>query len=388
MNLVCKITFALIFLLLGVAFKEHRGFAQSVLAADAVNQVGSGQCAQADTLATCAANREIKFGTYFVVPAPDAGFKAAVHEFNLYTLPVLFNLIWPNESGNFNFDLPDKVAESAPEGVVFQIFSPIWCEQLPQWLKNGKHTADQLRAILNLYLSTVINHFQTKFPGRIFAWEVVNEPLSYLRTDPACIWHKIGLDSQTQSDLAGYEYIRQAFQQARALAPTTKLYINNFGAEDMGPRSQSMFDLVSYLIDRQVPIDGIGLESHFMLEAGGPFPQVPPADQIVQNLNRLGSLGLDTMITEADVSIKDSELIANPDSVLQQQAETFRILLHACISANSCKAFTAFGVGDIDSWIPKDFPDAIGWGHPLLFDSNYKAKPAYDACKAELSNGS
>lgn len=340
-----------------------------------------------ETLASLAAKHGIRFGTYFVRPSQEPEFKKTVGEFNLYTLPVLFNLVWKEKNwpeehgGSLNFAFPDEVAASAPPDTAFMVFSPIWCEQLPEWLKNGNYSAEEIETYLDRYLSITIDHYQKKYPGRVIAWEIVNEPTSYPPQSKKCVWHKIGHADQAQD---GYRYIRTAFQKARALLPEGKLYINNFGTEDMGPKSQVMYDLVAGLVKQGVPIDGVGLESHFMLQKGGPFPQVPRIEDLVENLNRLGALGLKTMITEADIAILDSD---SSPSALQGQAVAFRTLLRSCLQAKSCEAFTAFGVSDKDSWIPKDFPDGKGWGRPLLFDENYKKKPAYEACRNTLDQG-
>ncbi len=58
----------------------------------------------------------------------------------------------------------------------------------------------------------------------------------------------------------------------------------------------------------------------------------------------------------------------------------------------SCKGFTTWGIADKDiftdkgdSWIPEDAgPHFVGWGHPLLFDSDYKLKTVCDTLKEEL----
>jgi len=116
-----------------------------------------------------------------------------------------------------------------------------------------------------------------------------------------------------------------------------------------------------------------------MVEPGGDFMQVPSAKIIAENLNRFGKLGLKTMIASTDISILNTDVSA---ATLAQQAQGFRTILQACLSAPSCEAFGTWGVGDKDSWIPQFFPK---WGAPLLFDTNYKPKPAYQAVRDELT---
>lgn len=109
------------------------------------------------------------------------------------------------------------------------------------------------------------------------------------------------------------------------------------------------------------------------------FSEVPFFDALSQNLDRIALLGLETMITEADISIRNGDI---DHITLERQAYGFRALLKACLKKPSCKSFTVWGVGDNDSWIPKFFP---GWGHSLVFDEAYKKKSSvYDAIRTEL----
>jgi endo-1,4-beta-xylanase len=41
-----------------------------------------------------------------------------------------------------------------------------------------------------------------------------------------------------------------------------------------------------------------------------------------------------------------------------------------------------WGVSDADSWVPASFP---GWGEALLFDTQYRPKPAYYELQQTLS---
>jgi len=337
-----------------------------------------------ETLADLAAKHDIKMAAFtFADPGQtNPAFSNALREFNLRILPVFMKLVEPRR-GEFDFSMPDAVADAAPADAVFYIPQLAWNDQNPLWLATGNFSGPELKQILIEFVSTTIKHFENKYPGRVMAWEVATEPLSW-QDEPQCLspndptkpcggfWNKIGLDAGRDI----YEYVRVSTQTARAILPKGKLYIQDFGVEDLGPKANKLFQLMSQLLSEKVSLNGVGFEGHFMVEAGGAFMQVPPAEVLVKNLERFGSLGLKTMIASVDVSIL--KVSAN---TLALQAEGYRTIVHACLAAGSCEAFGTWGVGDKDSWIPQYFP---GWGAPLLFDSDYSPKAAYEAVREEL----
>ena len=369
------------------------------------------------TLGSLAEARGIRLGTFFFDPDGQLRQIPAVREFNLYTLPVFFTQIWPERNAApddvRDFHFATDVGDFAPPGTVFKIPGLIWCgpvsfkENAHQqfWLNDQNLSGQDMRRIMDSYLERTITFFQNRYPDRIIAFDIVNEPISYNRDSRRCPWHRIGLDDGDPST-DGYKYIELALKKARELAPNAKLYVNNFlaEAEDDSAWSSRMNELIDDLKARDVPLDGVGLQSHFMIQSGDLLPakpecavyplpsdvedqgicsQLPPMpafDLITKNLNRLAALGLETMITEADLSIRDEDV---SPLTLAQQANDYRLLLRACLISNNCKAFTTWGVGDADSWIPDD-ANFEGWGHPLLFDSDYKPKMACDAIRAEL----
>jgi endo-1,4-beta-xylanase len=328
-------------------------------------------------LRTLADQRGLRVGTFlFSAAGPDGpkqqAFQAALHELDLYTLPVFFRLVQPAR-GSFDFTLPDAVADAAPATTM--LFVPGFSNDLiPDWLAQGGFSGAELRVILVEYITRVVEHFHTKYPGRVVGFEIVLEPLSW--QNGRGFWHKIGLEAGLDQD----EYIRLAFRTARAAAPDAKLYIDDFGVEDAGAKADDYYELVSDLLSQGVPLDGVGFEGHFMVETGGSFPQAPSAAALTANLERMAALGLETMITSVDVAIRDDDVNA---ATLAQQAAAYRHLLHACLAATRCRAFSTWGLGDSDSWIPDYF---AGWGSPLLFDASYARKAAYDAVHAELAD--
>ncbi len=327
------------------------------------------------TLKSLAEKRGIRIGSSLFWPKDHSDSRSknvALREFNVFTMPAYFRLNQPQQN-KFDFSGSDQTVDFAPPGTVVRGHTLIWCELIPDWLKNGNFTGAQLREILVNHVMTVIGHYRKKYPGRVIAWDVVNEVFSW--KGDKCIWNRIGLEA----GLGELEYVKIALRAARQADPKAKLYVNDFLIEGMNEKSNSMYHLVLSLLKEGVPVDGVGFQSHYVVQSSELFGPLPPVEEIIQNLNRFAALGLETSITEADFSIKDSEV---SESTLGAQAEEYRKLVGACLRSKGCKAFVTWGVGDRDSWIPQASP---GWGTPLLFDSNYGPKPAYNAIKEELA---
>lgn len=170
-------------------------------------------------------------------------------------------------------------------------------------------------------------------------------------------------------------YVRVAFRAARAAAPDAVLFIDDFGVEGLDEKSQRYFELVTTLLDESVPLDGVAVEGHFMLDEGGAFPAPPPFDDVLENLRRYQALGLQTMISSVDIALRED---TTTEAQLERQAREYAQLMCACRMAG-CVAFGTWGLGDPDSWIPQFFP---GWGAPLLFDTHYAPKAAFTAVAA------
>lgn len=296
-----------------------------------------------ETLAYRSVKHGIRMGAFFFELKPYSSMKEiAIREYNIYTMPAFFRIVHP-DTEIFDFSLPDAVLDVAPPGVVIRGHALIECGLLPDWLEDTNLAGEELRNILITHVTTVVNHFRVKYPGRVVAWNVINEPFSY--EGNICPWNRIGIEA----GLNELEYIRIALETAHAADPGVKLYLNDFFIEGIDEKSDKMYELVSKLKQDGVPIHGIGLQSHFHIGTNGPFYEIPPIEEIVSNMDRFAALDLEIAITEADFSIKDSDLSTE---ALYEQAKDYRQLLCACIQAERCVAFQTWNIGDKDSWIP------------------------------------
>jgi endo-1,4-beta-xylanase len=236
----------------------------------------------------------------------------------------------------------------------------VWHNQLPAWLTERSWTREELIDILREHITTVVGHYR----GRVAAWDVVNEAIADDGSLRDTIWLR-GI---------GPEYVDLAFRWAHEADPDALLFYNDYAAEGLGPKSDAVYALVQGLLQRGVPIDGVGLQMHVSLR----WPPDPEA--VAANMARLGALGLQVHVTEMDVRIQDG--VGTTEERLAAQAGIYRDMVEVCLESSACKAFVTWGFTDRHSWIPAftGQPDA-----PLLFDESYRPKPAYYAIMDALA---
>lgn len=238
----------------------------------------------------------------------------------------------------------------------------VWHNQLPNWLDESRYTPDELAAILENHIKTVVGRYR----GRIAEWDVVNEAIpdsgDALRDT---IWLRA----------LGPDYIAQAFRWAHEADPDALLYYNDYNIDTPGRKTNNVYELVSGLVEAGVPIHGVGLQMHVSAE------QLPllSLDSLQSLMSRYAALGLKVAITEMDVKIGEGERADG----LEPQAAVYRNVLQACIDAPNCDTFITWGVSDRYSWIP-NFVGHDDW--PLLFDEDLNPKPAYFAVAETLAN--
>jgi endo-1,4-beta-xylanase len=243
-----------------------------------------------------------------------------------------------------------------------------WYADNPDWLTMLAKTAptSAMAQVLKDHITTVV----TRYRGRVFAWDVVNEAVSDSAkgagTDlVASIWY-----NQPGIGLAGTGYIEQAFRWAHAADPNALLFYNEYGIEAPGPKFQAVYNMVKDFVARGVPIHGVGLQMH--IDTTG----YPSTAGLTQNIQRLTALGLQVHITEMDVRLPVDANGSASTVDLQAQAQTYQRILTICLQNPGCKAFQTWGFTDKRSWIPNFFPR---FGAALPFDANYRPKPAFDA---------
>ncbi len=284
------------------------------------------------------------------------------------TLAGEFNLLTPENAmkwtglrparGQYSFSAADALVKFALDhGMRVRGHTLVWHQQMPTWLIAGNFSGDVLRAILENHIRNVVTHYRDSLE----IWDVVNEAVSDSVVDG-----KAPMRDSLWSRGLGKGYIEWAFRQAHAANGTAKLFYNDYNAETMNPKSQTIYEMVRDFKAHKVPIDGVGMQMHIGIRTP------PDLDSLRANIQRLNDLGLEVQITELDVKLDDGRPKAQQ---LEAQAQIYSDILKVCLETN-CTAFVMWGFTDAHSWLTSS--------KPLIFDSDYSKKPAYKALAAVL----
>lgn len=280
--------------------------------------------------------------------------------------------------GVFDFREADALVDWAiANGMVVRGHTLLWHETAPDYFLKG--TRDEIKARLETYIKTVVEHFR----GRIFVWDVVNEVVSVdlyngeagVGPDRRSVWY----DAVGNAD-----YIDWAFIAAREADPDALLFINEFDTENNKKRGW-LIEIVKRLQSRGVPIDGIGHQMHLNVDAV--IPEVLGAIDDVDNQ----FMGMINHITELDISAYvnsgscwETKTNCEPDigpepptSLLSYQANMMRELFNGFKARDSVTSVTTWGVMDGDSWLNR--VPVQRHNYPLLFDREGNPKPAFYA---------
>lgn len=278
-----------------------------------------------------------------------------------------------NIKGTFNYANADaEVAVAVCNDMKVRGHNLVWANgsQTPSYVFGDGSNSPANQAVVIANIQEHIQNEVTHFGSKVYAWDVVNEPID--ANQPDCLVHG------PFYGVLGPSYLDVALRAARQYAPTgTKLFINEFGTTDPA-RLSCLVSLVRSLRSRHVPIDAVGHEMHNNIN----FPSVSAMENAIRVV---GALGVDQQITELDLSVynagdNSSNYGANggtvPASILAQQGylywQYFNLFrrLH-----NKISGVTFWGIADDDTWLDS-FPISR-LDMPLPFDTALQAKPAY-----------
>jgi endo-1,4-beta-xylanase len=257
----------------------------------------------------------------------------------------------------------------------------VWHSQCPDWFfaDSGKPaTGDLVLKRMREHIHGVMAHYR----GKVFSWDVVNEAIAddqgYLRKSK---W----LDS------IGEKFIGEAFIAARNADPAAELYYNDYNIEMPEKRAKAL-RLIRELKAQNVPIDGIGIQGHWILDN-------VPLKEIEDAIVAFHAEGLKVMITELDIDVVPRRSGANvsergkaggsdpytkgcPPEVLKRQAEQYAALF-AIFKKHADKVgrVTFWGLDDGRSWL-NNWPSKRT-NYPLLWSRDVQPKPALEAVLAE-----
>ncbi|MFP4163930.1 MAG: endo-1,4-beta-xylanase [Chitinispirillaceae bacterium] len=178
----------------------------------------------------------------------------------------------------------------------------------------------------------------SRYKGQIPEYDVWNEPV-----------HENSIFTRL-----GWGILDSAFIWAHRADPQAKLFINEYSIISGGDAKQYR-DLVKGMLQREVPVHGLGVQSHFS-------SRIDPCE-IASKLNYMAELDLPIKVTEFDMDIKAMGMSS------QEMAEDYAKMMRTAFSHPAIDGFYMWGFWDGGHWRP-------GAG---IYDEKFNPKPAADS---------
>jgi len=277
----------------------------------------------------------------------------------------------------YSFADADALVDFAQgNGIAVRGHTLCWHKREQDWFFAGD-PADpgyktRVRARLETYIVNVVSHFR----GKVYAWDVVNEPAADDGADAyrASRWYRV----------LGPDYIDIAFRAARSADPKVQLFLNDYGLQKPDRRARFLA-ILDETLARGVPVDGVGHQLH--LNIGSTKPA-----EVEAALAAVEARGLINHITEFDISVygdpatcwDEPPVGCQPemrpgsetyDAALKAQADMYRAFFDLFVAHKSVACVTTWGVADDQTWL--DIYPIARKNYPLLFDIAGKPKPAF-----------
>ncbi|MBR3106031.1 MAG: endo-1,4-beta-xylanase [Clostridia bacterium] len=271
-----------------------------------------------------------------------------------------------------NYTNADKMVQWAMDnGIGVRGHVLVWDAYMTEWFYHEDFNANKpiasretLKARLEYYITEVVTHFEKKFPGVVYCWDVVNEavadgPNEYAAGDPRHLrTMRSGAVNGFQKYL-GDDYVCWAFLYAKnaveALGADIKLYYNDYNAyfPDKAKAIRTLIDEVNFFAQndngefRQL-CDGIGMQGYI----GGYGVQdgclVESHIGMIKNeILNYAAMGCEVQITEMAVRNFD---LAYAEKHAEFYAKLFKMFMSLNgESGNPLKAVSIWGLGDTNA---------------------------------------
>jgi len=274
--------------------------------------------------------------------------KIATQEFNHRVINQL-SLIAYEAPGRWSFSGSDSLVTKARAANQSMVGGLIWGSErsIPDWIKNGSFTRDQLLTIMQDHIEAVM----TKYKGVIGSYIVVNEAFrDYGTTD--WLYQRLGRD-----------YVRIAFKHARAIDSKAVLIYNHYENHTKdGVNYQITKEDINELKNLGI-VDAVGTQLHL-------YKTRPKKADVIDAMR---SYGIPVWVTEFDTFQIPGN--ANPE---QEQASITRDMLEAAMESGVCDSFTVWGLNDSHSFFGPE-------NKTCLFNLDNKPKLNYYAASSILA---
>ena len=252
--------------------------------------------------------------------------------------------------------------------------------------KTAEEKKEILLGAMESWIKGIAEHVESQAPGRVVAWDVINEPISdnskwrgidgsFMDGDAEPV-EENGLNLNWESDhwywgyYIGKEYAPKAFEYARQYcAANTKLFVNDYNLETNPSKLTALIEFAKYIDENNATgtalVDGIGTQMHVSTSI--------TREEVDAMFKTMAATGKLVRVTELDVRLDTSTPSAEE---LEAQANTYQMIFES-YKANVPEAQQS----GITIWTLTDAEDEheywLSGDAPNLFDANYARKHAY-----------
>lgn len=270
-------------------------------------------------------------------------------------------------------------------------------------------TTEVVKARLQNYIEQVLTHFEEKYPGVIYCWDVVNEAVGdsateYEEGDDRHVRTKRNNEDNPFYTLVGRNYVELSFQysyevlqELKKSMPTLdiKLYYNDYSTFFASKRD-AIYNLVSS-VNSFLPddnggyvklCDGVGMQSYI----GGFGQQAGCMNEndiklVKEAILKFASLGIEVQVTE--LAVRNYQ---NDAETLAAHGEYYKKLFQAYLELNSgeekpLKAISIWGIIDEPDLGPDDYSFKMNGPYCGLFNENLAVKDSFKNVHDLLKNG-
>lgn len=276
----------------------------------------------------------------------------------------------------------------------------VWHSQTQEWFFHENYditkpyvNKETMNRRLEWFISSVFDHYfgeaaNGKYDGLFYGWDVVNEAVigNTYRTDKVSAAESLseirhGNNSSWWHVYESNEFIINAFKYANKYAPeNVELYYNDFGETD-NTKCEGIVKLINDVKSAEgTRLDAFGMQAHYNVDGFSAAQFKSVAKKYAQAAGKV-------QLTELDFKASSTYdgTAATKESEYTKMAYCHKNLYEAIKALKAeganVSGITVWGVIEPNSWLHSQ--SNLGGGAsgsaqcPLLFDGNYKAKPAY-----------
>lgn len=276
----------------------------------------------------------------------------------------------------------------------------VWHSQTQEWFFHENYditkpyvNKETMNRRLEWFISSVFDHYfgeaaNGKYDGLFYGWDVVNEAVigNTYRTDKVSAAESLseirhGNNSSWWHVYESNEFIINAFKYANKYAPKdVELYYNDFGETD-NTKCEGIVKLINDVKSvKGTRLDAFGMQAHYNVDGFSAAQFKSVAKKYAQAAGKV-------QLTELDFKASSTYdgTAATKESEYTKMAYCHKNLYEAIkalkAEGTNVSGLTVWGVIEPNSWLHSQ--SNVGGGAngsaqcPLLFDGNYKAKPAY-----------